>query len=175
MVRWKCICTWEAQECPRWAQSNGHRLCQRHFKLLVQVQTRVRISDAEILAQYQAAWEGQRLNDAEILASFGNNGGAASAENVHNRINNNDNLHVDDDPQPAGIPQDVRQRLLARPPVGGVPTEIRNDGDEASAENVQNQINIIDNYPVADDPQPVEIPTDGCQHLLPRSHPTRHQ
>jgi hypothetical protein len=169
MVRWKCICTWEAERCQRWAQSNGHRLCQQHFKLLVQVQNGARISDAEILEQYQTAWGRQtRLDDAEILASFRNNGGAAPAENVHNRINNNDNLHVDDDPQPAGIPQDVRQRLLARPPVGGVPTEIRNDG-------VQNQINNIDNHPVAEDPQPVGIPTDGHQRLLPQSHPTRHQ
>jgi hypothetical protein len=58
----------------------------------------------------------QRINeDADILASIRNNGDVASAENVHYQINNNDNHHVADDPQPVGVPPDGRQCLLPQP------------------------------------------------------------
>ncbi len=76
MARWPCSCTWE--ECTRWAQSNGHRLCSRHY------------------TTYQ---ERQRFHDAEILANIRNNFDVASAENVHNQVNNNDNHDMADDPQ----------------------------------------------------------------------------
>jgi hypothetical protein len=95
MARWPCSCRWEI--CPRWAQSNGHRLCARHF------------------THYQEAREQRRFNDAEILASIRNNDDVASVENIHNRINNNDNHPVADDPQLVGIPPDGRQHLLPRP------------------------------------------------------------
>jgi hypothetical protein len=78
-------------------KGNGCRLCSRHFKHYDKARTRLRI------------------NDAEILASIRNNGDAASAENVYNRINNNDNCHVADDHQPVGILPDGHQRLLPRP------------------------------------------------------------
>ena len=58
----------------------------------------------------------RRINeDAEILASIRNNGDAASAGNVHNQINNNDNHHVADDPQPVWVPPNGRQCLLPQP------------------------------------------------------------
>ena len=94
MARWSCSCTWE--ECHRWAQSNGHRLCLQHIPYYKQTQ--------------------QRINeDVEILASIRSNGDAASAENVHNQINNNDNHHVADDPQPVGVSPDGCQSLLPQP------------------------------------------------------------
>ena len=57
MARWPCSCTWE--ECTRWAQSNGHRLCSQHYRT------------------YQ---EQQRFHDAKILANIRNNFDAASAK-----------------------------------------------------------------------------------------------
>jgi hypothetical protein len=72
-------------------------MCARHF------------------THYQEAREQRRFNDAEILACIRNNGDAASAENLHNQINNNDNHPMADDPQPVGIPPNGRQRLLPQP------------------------------------------------------------
>jgi hypothetical protein len=97
MARWPCSCTWE--ECTRWAQSNGHRLRSQHYRT------------------YQ---EQQRFHDAEILANIRNNFDAASAGNVHNQVNNNDNHDMADDPQrPVGVPPDIPgavcQRSLPQP------------------------------------------------------------
>ncbi len=80
-------------------QSNGHRLCSRHYRT------------------YQ---ERQRFHDAKILANIRNNFDVASAENLHNQVNNNDNHYMADDPQqPVGVPPDIpgagRQYLLPQP------------------------------------------------------------
>ncbi len=84
MVRWPCSCWWE--ECSKWAKSKKNRLISRHHRI------------------YQ---EQQRFHDAEILANIRNNFHAASAENVHNQVDNNDNHHVANDPQPVGNPPDI--------------------------------------------------------------------
>jgi hypothetical protein len=88
MVRtiWPCRCDWEAQPCPRWAQSNKNGLCARHFT-------------------YD---ENRRLNNVAILANIRHNSNAAPAENnVHNQVNNNENRHVADETQPVMAPPEI--------------------------------------------------------------------
>ena len=143
MAKWKCSCTWE--ECSKWAQSNGRRLCARHFTFY------------DSLAR-------RRINvDAEILVSIRNNVDAAPAENVHNQINNNDNHHVADDPQPVGVPpnipgdgreeapggeQELESEQRAHDPVGNVVAENADNNaqllDMAVDENIGNQANNND-------------------------------
>jgi hypothetical protein len=51
--------------------------------------------------------------------SFRNNVDAPPAENVHNQINNNDNHHVADDPQPVGVPPNIPGDGREEAPGGG--------------------------------------------------------
>ena len=113
MAKWPC----RQENCTRWAQSNGRRLCARHNSLYL----------------YQLQ---QNLNDAEVLTSIRNNFNAAPAENVHNQINNNDNHHVADDPQPVGILPDGCQCLLPQP----LPLQHPQIGNQANNNDNGNQL-----------------------------------
>jgi len=95
--------------------------------------------------------------------SIRNNVDAAPAENVHNQINNNDNHHVANDPQPVGVPpnipgdgreeapgggRELESEQRAHDPVGNVVAENADNNaqllDMAVDENIGNQANNND-------------------------------
>jgi hypothetical protein len=131
-LRWHC--SWNGEECTRWAQANGQRLCQQHFCLYEEQQ---RLCAATGLADI--------INNNEwiIDAAAAENVTVADVENFDNQAINNDCHDVVGD-----LPND------AAASVGNVADNIDNNDrliDAAPVKNTGNHAINNDCHDVAND------------------------